>query len=103
MGKSQAFRFDGGAGSYLGVRLLSGLLMLVTLGLGAPWAVVMFQRWKARHTWINGRQLVFVGSGLGLWGNYIKWWFLTLITLGIYGLWVIPRLIRWTVENTDFA
>jgi hypothetical protein len=40
---------------------------------------------------------------LGLSGNWLKWWFLTLITSEIYGLWVIPRLNKWIVENTDFA
>jgi uncharacterized membrane protein YjgN (DUF898 family) len=103
VGKSAAFRFDGGAAGYLGVRLLASLLTLVTLGLAAPWSIVFFQRWKAKHTYIHGQRLVFLGSGWSLWGHYIKWWFLMLITLGIYGLWVVPRMIKWTVENTDFA
>lgn len=50
MGKSQAFRFDGGAGSYLGVGIMA-----------------------------------------------------VLVTLGIYSFWVMPRLQKWIVENTDFA
>lgn len=103
MGKSQTFKFDGGAGSYLGVGILSFLLCLVTLGLGLPWAVVMFQSWRTRHTYIEGRQLAFLGSGASLFGNYLKWWFFCVITLGIYGFWVAPRMIQWVTENTDFA
>ena len=103
MGKSQTFTFDGGALGYVGVKLLATLLTLVTLGLAAPWGVVMFQGWKAKHTYIHGRRLAFVGSGWSLWGHYIKWWFFIVITLGIYGFWVVPRMIKWTVENTDFA
>jgi uncharacterized membrane protein YjgN (DUF898 family) len=102
MGNSRTFTFDGGAGSYLGTAILAGLLTLVTLGLGAPWATTMVQRWRTRHTYINGQRLIFLGSGANLFGRYIVWWFLTIITLGIYGLWVIPNLIRWITENTDF-
>jgi uncharacterized membrane protein YjgN (DUF898 family) len=47
MGKSTTFRFDGGAGSYLGVGILALLLTLFTLGLGAPWAVV---KWVVENT-----------------------------------------------------
>lgn len=103
MGRSATFQFDGGALGYLCVRLMALLLTLITLGLGAPWSVVFFQRWKAKHTMIHGQRLVFLGSGWSLWGQYIKWWFFMLITLGIYGFWVVPRMVKWTVENTDFA
>ena len=41
--------------------------------------------------------------GGSLFGHYIKWFFLTLITLGIYGFWVWPRMTRWIVEHQDFA
>jgi uncharacterized membrane protein YjgN (DUF898 family) len=103
VGRSTSFTFDGGALGYLGIRLAAFVLMLVTFGLAAPWSIVLFQRWKASHTYISGRRLAFVGSGWSLWGHYIKWWFLSLITVGIYTFWVVPRMIKWTVENTDFA
>jgi hypothetical protein len=48
------------------------------------------------------RRLIFLGTGGSLWGQYIKWWFFCLITLGIYSFWVMPRMTRWIVENTDF-
>ncbi|MFL6115886.1 MAG: hypothetical protein ACJ786_31730 [Catenulispora sp.] len=60
------------------------------------------QRWQAKHSFIDGNRLAFTGSALGLWGNWIKWWFFTVITLGIYGFWVIPRLTRWKWEHTGF-
>jgi uncharacterized membrane protein YjgN (DUF898 family) len=102
MGKSRSFEFDGGAASYLGTGILAFLLTVCTLGLGLPWAIVMRHRWRARHTRIDGRRLAFVGSGASLFGHYIKWWFFMIITVGIYGFWLIPRLTKWTVENTDF-
>lgn len=96
------FEFDGGAGSYFLVGLGSSLLMLVTLGLAAPWAVAMYYRWQTNHTIINGRRLRFTGSGGSLFGHYIKWWLLTVITAGIYSFWVVPRMVRWGVEHQDW-
>lgn len=103
MAKSQHFTFDGGAGTYLGTSILAVLITLVTLGIAYPYALVLMQRWKAKHTFIDGKQLTFTGTGLGLFGHWIKWFLLCIITLGIYGFWVQPRVVRWTVEHTDFA
>jgi len=97
------FQFDGGAGSFLLVGIGSFLIMVFTLGLGTPWAIVMRYRWRTEHTIIDGRRLRFTGSGIGLFGNWIKWWLLCIITLGIYIFWVVPRLTKWTTENQDFA
>ena len=103
MGKSKSFNFDGGAGSFLGTALLSLVVTLFTLGICYPFAVVLRLRWRTKHTTIDGRRLVFLGSAWGLFGSWLKWWFLTLITIGIYGFWVVPKMNKWIVENTDFA
>ena len=102
MPKSQSFKFDGGAATYMGTLLLSVIITLLTLGLAYPYGLVLRQRWRAKHTFVNGVQLVFFGKGIGLFGLWIKWWLLTVITLGIYSFWVIPRLNRWIVEHTEF-
>lgn len=102
MSRSKNFIFDGGAATYLGTALLGFFITIITFGICYPFALVLVQRWKAKHTYINGRQLVFVGSAWGLFGNWIKWFLLTVITFGIYGFWVQPRLQKWIVEHTDF-
>ena len=102
MGKSKTFVFDGGAATYLGTALLGWLITICTLGLAVPYAIVLRHRWKAKHTYINGHRLVFLGSGTSLFLNWLKWWFLSIVTLGIYLFWVTPRLQKWIVENTDF-
>ena len=99
---SHRFTFDGGAATYIGTGVLAFLITVVTLGICYPFAVVLKQRWRAKHSYIDGRRLVFTGSGVGLFGHWIKWFLLTIITLGIYGFWVIPRMQRWIWENTDF-
>lgn len=102
MGRSQSFRFDGGAGTYLGTGVLAFLITVLSFGLAAPFAIVLRQRWRAKHTYVNGHRLVFVGTGMSLFGNWLKWLALTVITFGIYGFWVAPRVQRWIAENTDF-
>ena len=62
----------------------------------------MFYKWKAHHTMIDGKRLVFTGGGFSLIGLWIMWWFLTLITFGIYLFWLIPNLNKWITEHTDF-
>ena len=97
-----AFFFDGGAATYVGTGLLAFLVTVVTLGIALPFAIVLRQRWVAKHTYIEGRRLMFTGSGMGLFGNWVKWWLLTLVTLGVYSFWVIPRLTKWKVEHQAF-
>lgn len=103
MARNTRFTFDGGAGTYLGTAVLGALITSLTLGLCYPFALVLTERWRAKHSYIDGRQLVFTGTGLGLFGLWIKWFLLSVITLGIYMFWVYPRVQQWKWENTDFA
>jgi uncharacterized membrane protein YjgN (DUF898 family) len=99
---SGRFQFDGGAGTYLGTGILALLIVVFTLGICTPFAIVLQHRWRSKHTYIDGQRLLFTGSAMGLFGHFIKWWLLMVVTLGIYGFWVVPRLMKWVVENTDF-
>jgi uncharacterized membrane protein YjgN (DUF898 family) len=100
--KSGRFRFDGGATTYVGTALLGALVTICTLGICYPFAMVLRERWRAKHSYIDGFQLVFTGSATGLFGNWLKWLFLSVITCGIYLLWVGPRISRWKWEHTEF-
>jgi uncharacterized membrane protein YjgN (DUF898 family) len=95
-------RFDGGAATYLGTGLLAVLITICTLGICYPFALVLNQRWRAKHSYIDGQRLVFTGSAVGLFGSWIKWFVLCIITAGIYSFWVGPRIARWKWEHTDF-
>lgn len=99
---SGRFHFDGGAGTYLGTGILAALITICTFGICFPFALVLLERWRAKHTYIDGRRLLFSGTGMGLFGLWIKWLFLCFITFGIYSFWVAPRIQQWKVENTDF-
>ena len=75
-------KFTGGFFAMLGMHLLAFFLIVITIGIFTPWAVTMLFRWKCKHTHIEGQQLRFVGSGLGLLWRYILWGFLGMIVFG---------------------
>ena len=95
--------FDGGLLGLIGISILQGILITFTLGLGAPWAGCIRERWVAKHTIIDGRRLTFDGNGGQLFGNYIKWFLLTIVTFGIYGFWLSIKMKQWVVKHTHFA
>lgn len=97
------FEFRGGAATYWGTALLGLLITLLSFGLLYPFAVVLIERWRAKHSYISGRQLEFTGTAIGLLGRWLLWLFLIIITVGIYSFWVIPRVQKWKWENTGFA
>jgi uncharacterized membrane protein YjgN (DUF898 family) len=96
-------KFTGGLLGLIGISLLQGLLISITLGFGAPWAICMKEKWVAEHTIIDGKRLTFDGTGGQLFGNYIKWFLLTLITFGIYGFWLSIKMKKWIVKHTHTA
>lgn len=100
--RSGRFRFDGGAATYVGTALRGFLITVCTLGICYPFALVLREQWRAKHSYIDGFPLVFTGSAVGLFGNWIKWLLLSFITLGIYLFWVGPRIAEWKWEHTDF-
>lgn len=97
------FAFTGGAATYFGTRLLAVIITVFTLGICYPFALVLVERWRCKHAFINGQQLQFTGLAIGLFGLWIKWLLLMIITFGIYSFWVGPRIARWKWENTSFV
>ena len=96
-------KFTGGLLGLIGISILQVLLTVITLGLAYPWAVCMKERWIAKHTIIDGKQLVFDGTGVQLIGKYLLWWFLTLITFGIYSFWLNIKMKQWVVKHTHMV
>jgi uncharacterized membrane protein YjgN (DUF898 family) len=103
MAKENASSFDGSVLGNFGTNLVAGFLSIITLGLGVPWAVAYRQRWLVSHTIIEGKRLTFDGNGAQLFGNYIKWWFFSIITLSIYAIFFMPvRMQQWVSKHTFF-
>ncbi len=93
-------KFTGRLLGLIGISIAQFLLTLITLGFGAPWATCMYERWIIKHTVIDGKRLVFDGTGGQLFGKYIVWFLLTIITIGIYGLWLTIKLKQWKTAHT---
>lgn len=93
-------KFTGGLLGLIFINIAQWALTVFTLGLGAPWAVCMKERWMAKHTIIDGKRLVFDGTGMQLFGTYIKWWFFCIITFGIYSLWLGIKMKQWVIKHT---
>ena len=79
--------FDGGLSQLVFWYIIGFIVTVFSLGLCFPWAYCMVYSWEAKHTVINGRRLKFDGTAIQLFGNWIKWLFLCIITLGIYSFW----------------
>jgi len=63
----------------------------------------MIYNWEIKHTVIEGRRLEFDGTTVQLFGNWIKWLLLTIVTFGIYGFWVSIKLRQWKTMHTHFV
>ena len=50
-----------------------------------------------------GKRLRFDGHGIQLFGNWIKWLLLSIITIGIYSLWVPIKMKKWVTKHTFFV
>jgi len=94
-------KFDGYIIQYIGWKLLTGLISLVSLGLLRPIAVTLMMKWEAKHITYNGYRLHFNGNGLQLLGKWILWCFLGIITFGIYLLFLPVKLTKWKVSHLE--
>ena len=94
--------FDGGVLELIGWRLLAGLISIITLGIGIPWAQCMLYSWRLKHTVYNGKRLKFEGTGGDLFVQMFKWIFFTIITLGIYLFFVPVKKAKWVLSNIHY-
>ena len=92
--------WDGGVLETFVNSLVASLIISFTLGIGTPWAVCYMTKFILGHCVIDGKRLSFNGKGGSLFGNWIKWFLLTVITCGIYGFWVIPKMYNWVATHT---
>lgn len=95
--------FTGSMFGLLGIDLATIFLSALTFGLAYPWLLCWRESWYAEHTYINGKQLYFDGTGGQWFGRWLLWALLTIITLGIYGLWVPIKIEQWRVKHTHFV
>ncbi|GHU62753.1 hypothetical protein FACS189418_4700 [Clostridia bacterium] len=90
--------FDGTVAQIMFIHLLCALITIPTLGLAFPWAFCLLQKWKLRHTIINGHRLKFVGKPVNLTRTWLRWYLLSIITFGMYIFWVGIGLEKWKTQ-----
>ena len=95
--------FTGGAFAYFFRSLAVGIVTAISFGLLAPAMSCWLERWVASHTFINGRQRVFDGKGIELFGKYIVWLLLSIVTFGIFLIWLPVKMKKWMVKHTHFV
>jgi uncharacterized membrane protein YjgN (DUF898 family) len=94
--------YDGSTLGSIGTYLLAFIITVFTLGICYPWAVCIKYKFDIEHTVIEGKRLKFNGTAAGLFGNWIKWFLLCIITFGVYAFWLSKALKKWKVRNTSF-
>lgn len=94
--------FTGSTFSLVWLNIWTSMVTGITLGLAFPFMLCKKQHWLAKHTFINGRQLQFTGTGMQLFANWIKWSLLTVVTLGFYAFFIQIAIKKWTVSHTTF-
>mgnify|MGYP002624683397 CR=1 FL=1 len=84
----------------LGVNLLTIFLSVISFGLLVPFSICYKRRWLMKYIIISRKKIVFEGKSINLFGKCLLWALLTIVTLGIYGIWVPVKLYDWKAKNT---
>ena len=94
-------RFEGRLIALIGINLLTAFLSTITLGFAYPAMYCLKKRWLYSNTIVNGYRLKFTGSGGQLFGKYILWTFLGIITIGIFTLWWPIKYQQWETKHVE--
>lgn len=94
--------FDGKLLELIGYRILAIIITVFTLTIASAWAEKLLIAYKIDHTVYNGKRLKFEGTGASLFVQRFKWIFFTIITFGIYSLWIPIKKEKWVVSNIHF-
>ena len=89
---------DGGTMQLVAIAVTAVLALI-----GLAWAEIRFIKWDTKHTIISGNSIKFNGNAFQLLGNCIKWTFLTIITVGIYSLWLPIKVRQWKVKHMELT
>lgn len=94
--------FDKKVEDYVILKIKFYLICILSLGLAYPWALCMEYKAKYHHTIICGKRLKFIGDPRELIFHWVWWWFLSVITVGLFIVVARVRMDRWITANTVF-
>jgi hypothetical protein len=96
-------RFEAVGIVYFWLTVGCSILSAITLTIMEPWCYCWIEAYKAKNTVIDNKRIVFDGHGGALFGHWILWLFLSIITLGIFAWWVPAKLENWRLNHIHFA
>lgn len=99
--KAKRSYFSGRLIALIGINLLTAFLCIITIGLAYPAMYCMKKRWVYKNTVVNGYRLKFTGTGGQLFGKYILWSFLTIITFSIFSWWLPIKYQQWETKHVE--
>ena len=85
------------------MKKLAKVLLIFTLGLAYPLLVKLFSQYDISAKSIDEKPLWFDGKISKIYGKYLLWLLLGLITLSLFWWFIPTRLERWKTQNTHFA
>lgn len=101
-GVTKESKFEGKVIKLFFMKLGANLLALLTLGILLPAKICVVHRWRVNGQNINGLRMKFNGNAVQLLGKYILWWLLSIVTLGIYALFIPVRIEKWITKHSHF-
>ena len=94
--------FDESIKQYIILQIKFLAICIFSLGFAYPWALCMKYNALYHHTVICGKRLKFIGQPKDLAVHWIWWWFLTIITLGVFSISLHVKMKQWEVSNLIF-
>lgn len=83
-------------------KLLLLWVSLVTLGIAYPWLKCHYEGFIASKTYVKGHRLSFDGKGKDLAKKYFLWMLLSVVTFGVYSIFVADKMHKWVIEHTHY-
>ena len=75
----------------------------LTLDVAAPIVVCLRLRWRAEHTHLNGRRMIFTGKIRDLFAKNALWVLLSVVTLGVYVPFKMLKMAKWETAHFHFV
>ena len=76
--------------------------VLTATGVGGAWGTTVKEAYKYNHTSFDGKRIKFEGKGIDLYPEMFKWILFTILTFGIYALWIPIKKQKWIVSKLHF-
>ena len=93
-------KFTGTTGGWFVNAIICSLIVSFSFGIATPYAYCRMIKWTIENTSYNGSRLGFKGKGGDIMGKWLLWLLLSIVTCGIYAIWIPTKLDKWRVENT---